>query len=835
MLYLLFSEGKPRPIVRAWVILLIVAVIAVALDPLVQRAWAQGPDACQEVFRDTRSLIIECAPGFATPRDRIVMYTRHGLSAETSWYDVLDFQDSVWIFDAGADGTANLVISFYPEGKALVADLYDDQDGDGQVGVILENDFPAIRETPYPTVRVVAPDGWWQSGDTINFNLDISVDGAVLAAFGSEGIQGRFKNDGIWDYFIHVRDLDVDGKPDYEWIQVWPYNDPTGWGFIRTQVFQNAHDDEYPMTGSLFWPFLSASGTQYRQCTVDKSYQRSIAPVLVDWQQGRIACFKELVASRWNEHNWFVYSLARLREDSPDTANWEAPFAFYDLAADHDGYPELEIRVAGWRANDPYFGGRFIQPVQFIRYSWDQDNNTSWDYKVDLVGRHAITTTIRLPEIAFYSIPYEQLPYWITDRAWDAAALVAVEQKQPYWTSEGIYEWDAKYSLRAEYVTGIGDMAPDEEYADIPVGFRGEYNFHLGAPPILYFSPVDHKLHLLDAEAGVWNIDGNTEVRYTNLDSDSYLDQWTYTRVITGTQAITTTRQLNAANTHLIYSDNEEVIIRQAQVKPSLFETLPPTNHGEWVALGEKLEANRRDFAPGDFEAMMAQFEGPEMRIDRAALRDFRPTDTGFRFVVTLESGFRAVTGIDWLGLQGLAAGEYAVTCDDGEFCVEPLTPAQPEIVPGSLRLSSPMPTELEPVRVAAILHNAGLEDLITLPVRAYVAGSDSPAKSIGETTVSLLAGESVPVRFDWIPPVPGECQVTLAWGDEEGQTMPRSAFGSDSVLVHVAAQPPLDVATVLRISNASQPLALAAFVTSLGLVAASLALAALDTARSTQ
>ena len=52
------------------------------------------------------------------------------------WEDAgLDFQDDTWLFDAGADGKYDLAITFAQEEGKDVAYLYDDQNGDGQVGV----------------------------------------------------------------------------------------------------------------------------------------------------------------------------------------------------------------------------------------------------------------------------------------------------------------------------------------------------------------------------------------------------------------------------------------------------------------------------------------------------------------------------------------------------------------------------------------------------------------------------------------------------------------------------------------------------------------------------
>ena len=57
---------------------------------------------------------------------------------------------------------------------------------------------------------------------------------------------------------------------------------------------------------------------------------------------------------------------------------------------------------------------------------------------------------------------------------------------------------------------------------------------------------------------------------------------------------------------NLLYAGDGQVRLTQASTAPSLFETLPPRNHEEWLGLGQQLETHRRDLAPGDLKAMAA-------------------------------------------------------------------------------------------------------------------------------------------------------------------------------------------------------------------------------------
>jgi len=792
---------------------------------------------CRVTERTGQVVALDCMPGYATGHDRVLIYGE----LPTDWSDssaavasLPDIANGALVFDANADDTANVIVVFSQRTDgALIADIYDDQDGDGVVSSRTGSATHLEVTETGPVVQVIAPDGWWQRDGVVNFNLDITVDGLVRASFGSVFRQ-FLHTDGTPEVYVHIRDTDKDGRPDYEWRQLYlPMSESSG--YPRTEIVVNTEDDEAPITGAVMWPYLGdtySDLSQYAKLT----YFSSSPPIDVDWSSSRVTHVAEFVGSRTEPGNYFIYSIARLKEDEVSAANFENPFAYYDLSGQNLDLPTLMIRDAYFGPRDPFFlGGRGYYPTNDIVYVWrypsgEAEQAPVWDYKISLVGAYEYTSIVEVGDLSIVTVEYAELPYWVTERTWNFATFVANEGIQAP-NSEGISAWGAILEHLApesyQYMAGLTDQLPFDSFTNISEGYRGEIAPDLNARARVYISNLDRKLHMVGSTSGVWRLDSRTEMLYANLDGDAYLDQWQY---LEGGEV---RRQLNFVEGYLVYGGDREVLLKRVDIAPSVFESLPPRNHEEWVALGQQLEANRRDFAPGDFEAMVMQFEGPTSHIEGATLRDFRPTESGFRFVLTLEPEFRVAAGDDWLGLQGLPAREYAVTCSNGTFRVEPLTPARPEIVPGSLRLSNPAPAELEPVQIEATLRNAGLEDLADLPVRAYVAGPDSPLQPIGVTTVTLLAGGSALVRFGWTPPAPGEWQIALAWGEDEGHSFPSPLSANGSLNVQVAAQPPLDVATALRLSNVGQPLLLLAFLTSLSLVAAGLALTTIHRARS--
>ena len=84
------------------------------------------------------------------------------VDTNADWRSQVDFTDSVWLFDAGARGKASLIIDFHHERNGgLVAEFYDDVNGDGELRYGYEKGYPRSVETRFPSMRVHAPDGWW--------------------------------------------------------------------------------------------------------------------------------------------------------------------------------------------------------------------------------------------------------------------------------------------------------------------------------------------------------------------------------------------------------------------------------------------------------------------------------------------------------------------------------------------------------------------------------------------------------------------------------------------------------------------------------------------------
>jgi hypothetical protein len=724
---------------------LIIALLSFgALDSV--HAQAQ-PFTCASADYDIpQRMILSCASDLL-----ITVVDRDGdLRVGEDWRSNQDFEDDVWVFDHAADGRAELLIDFHREGSALIAELYDQQyeaiSDQVKIDYQINGSMVMMGERSFPSVRVVAPDGWWMRGEAINYNLDIFTDGLIIAALLPVNQMERLGvlHDGSSDFTVRIRDVDLDGRPDYDWrtfhlpeqrtpgVQIPPV----------TYLMVNDADNEAPVAPDFLWSYLGWGDYSYASPTTNTH----TPPIQIDWTEGKIRVLNEFVASRSNEGQWFMYSFYELLADQLNVPNFESPFAWYDLAGDQDRRAELAIRSVNFAAGDEFFGRRaFQQPISEIRYSWDQDNNGYWDYKLGLVSSHQIDAQVSLAadDIAIQSVSYDQLPAWVVGRAWDIATFVAVEGVIV--SGEGIYEWDVPSWLTSNYFTGMSDtpLPPDEQgnfslrslrynpadedLAPIEQHFRGEYTFELGEVPRLYFSPIDHRLHLFGAEGGVWNT-GDALLYNDDLDGDGYFDHWSY-------RQNDVQRDLYVSGGYALLNADRTLTLIEIPSNDPLFEIAPPSTHAEWLALESLLAQHRREHTPGDFASMIDPYLETAQRWHDVTLLYVQPTPDGFR-AGFVQNETRRLLEADGDGVQTFQGVQPA------------LAVSTIAVNPSSLRA-------LQPAALSLTITNSGNWDLRDLRVRFSIIQNDQSIP-IGETALNVNSGEMAQASVLWEAPQAG-------------------------------------------------------------------------------
>ncbi len=687
----------------------------------------------------------------------------------SDWQDATDFTNDTWLFDYSSDSTFDLAIEFSATNDGhLQASLWDDQDDSGKVELSLDREHVVVTESPHPTLVVSTARDWPDQSGRLAGGLSFLYDGIPERQYRFAVLGEALELDGQPDFETRVVDTNNDGAADFVHTRVLPVIS-RDYGVPREGLYVNV-GSVYPESQGdcLFWPLLNYD-PEYRE----KNYFSSPVHVHVDWDRATIADFG--IVGYPIEVGYHVNNLNRWEQGKPNHANFENAMSYYDLANNHDSLPELHVRHVYWPCEDSLYPRNESRDVNEAVYSWRirESSKLTWDYKISALGSNPITSTVLYDGITLYAVPYWELPTWVVQHRWEIAAFVTVEDRE-YVSSEGVYEWSTSEGVvndisaplnsperqtrlsridQALCISGGADCELGENYHDIAAGLSGEYGQLGGDPLLLYLSPIDNRLHLKWAEHGIWRLDEEQVVRVDNLDGDEFIDAWSReamaitTEESGGAQSQTATaaepeviERLFTLAGHLLHSGGDRIALVEAGFQPSFFETLPPTDHDTWEAHRTQLapyEAQRRD--PRDLRAWLEAFPGPRTEIIGARLAHVRPTGDGFRFELWLKPGYRA-TGVDLLGLAGLAPGEYLVEYRGDAFSVTPLLPAQLSLEARQLAGDD----VTAPFQIT--IRNTGLADAPRLMLVAEATTSDGELVELTRTPVDALAGEAAQV-----------------------------------------------------------------------------------------
>jgi hypothetical protein len=379
-----------------------------------------------------------------------------------------------------------------------------------------------------------------------------------------------------------------------------------------------------------------------------------------------------------------------------------------------------------------------------------------------------------------------------------------------YGSNEGIYDWSSD-QVGLRYLFGLADEPDLSGFETIPRGLRGEYRYRREYEPVLYFSPLDKRLHLLYAEGGLWNLGEGQILHEYNSNGGPYIDSWVVARPETRVQreyarSSIALQSLHALKDYFLYSDVKgNIVLKNVQYTPSLFTLRPPTDQRSWQAFRQRLQPfEGQEPSPENLRAWLEGLEGSSLEIRGGFIKKVESSDDEFWFTVYLEPGFET-TGDVGLDLQGLEPGDYLVTFQDG-FYIRPFIAVKPQFVPGTFTVHPSPAIELQPLQIDATIYNPGLVALDDLAIR-LLATSQNPelpeglaSIQIADTKIHLDAGHSTPLHFPWIPPVAGTWHVTIEWG-AQGKVL------SETTPVQVQEQNPVDVSSVWQASNIIYPL----------------------------
>ena len=624
-------------------------------------------------------------------------------------------------------------------------------------------DIGAARILPgqRPVLDLTALGGWWVRNGKTNYNLEIEVRGDIYAMWGVRLFENPSlgMSDERLAATISVRDPAAEGVPDWDLRRLVPAF--SGRGFVRTAYAERKCNTPLEIEPGLspLWPFIASPETRVHQL-LQQTPGRLTPPIIVDWETGEVMTFAEMVSVRGQNCSYSMYSLLPLEEGvlNPD-ANFETPFAFYDLSGEGQGYPNLIIRTERFTADDPWSTGMDLYDVQQnsrpvprsvnnIRYSWRNEvGDNQWDYTVQVFGFHPYNfdTPIAGGLASIGAPSYEAFPNFVIDNEWPVVNFVDSRGGR-YNSSEGTYDWNAKY-IGLGYAFGWEERPHRELFDTIREGLRGEYRFETTRKPELYFSPVDNQLHLLGAEGGLWNLNNGWNLTTTNLGGE-HIDSWKLTPLSEEDEEAQSIEVAALEPGHLVdlggfllYAQGTTLTVRQAEVTP-VFSIRPPTDAASWQNFRATLapyEGSERD--PLEMQSWLDAFPGDTLSAEGIALGKVWARGERVRFELGVTEAFSLGGTLTLPVFQDLAPGSYIITYDRVARTWTKERATLPKLT--VILETSPFHT-FEPGALELHVRNSGTRDL-TAPA----------ALRIGEETVREWDALDVPGEGEQLEVIP--------------------------------------------------------------------------------
>lgn len=601
-----------------------------------------------------------------------------------------------YISDAGPEKPTLIVRLTKEDGASdAMATIFDVPPAMAHVPVKFMDGYPVVPDTLSPTITFVAHQGWWVRDRLVNFDLDIQVNGPIMTMWASGGDRGwsSLLSYGEPNARIIVRDTDGDGLPDWDWRTMLPeFPDRADYRttYAERKCATPLRMDEGPLSA---WPFVAANS--------DYGFEQKTGilrpPIVVDWEAGRVRIFSEIVTLRNQNCTYGMHSIERVLPGQLNSPNFEVPFAFYDLSGEGVGYPNLLLRTQRHPENDRWLGGGTAEN-QRIRYSWRNDvGNWHWDYKIDVMGFHPNTSETPIADgAAFIDAPsYEEFPNWVISKAWPVATFIDTEGTY-FRSSEGIYEWSSS-ALGLGYLLGRTDKPSTDSFSTIQEGFRGEFRYQQCMESMLYLSPLDNRLHLLGAEAGLWNLGDRQSITVRNVNGDHFLDLWVRHHGVTGSSVVSSVGDLVGANEmlealfvsqqQLFYFDRDSIYLTVTTDLGPLLELAPPSDHDSWQSFRtavEPFDTARRD--PSNLHSWFEALSNEVLDLTSASLLDIEAIPGGFALTLALEDGFSGSL-VNLLNLASATPGNYRIEYD-GQFHTYPVSIERPRLLAEAISAS---------------------------------------------------------------------------------------------------------------------------------------------------
>lgn len=717
------------------------------------------------------------------------------------WWQWGNTSTDAYLFAAGSPDRVLLVLSFdtladgTPEAR-----FYLNQAGSKPLDYSLDGGELNVQTANGHPYLVMRPNGGgWLVDSKPNYNLTLSI-------FDADTTQqeGQHTTDDTPSTILHVGSLHP-GIPDWQTQEL--LNDPSpGRGYMRFGAgLRMPGSPPFKVATPLMpdFPFLGIGNGTINW------YDENPSPLYLDAARPEFHVFPFTGFAIGGSYEFT--SLSR-----PPNPDFESPFAFYNLDPT-SRHAQLLVRAESFPAGDVFGPAPTNLQRSSFRYSWSGQTSDQWAYSLHVGGSYPYTQQVQVGNVRVWGVPPDELPEWVISKPWPLVTFV--EAVDGYPGSEGIYFYTAQGSAPWPWLSGASTHPPDflaEPYLlptatlsnrggeGLPPGFRGEFIADNNARIGLYLSPIDHRVHLTNAQGGVWNLGQSLVLREHNLNGGPYVDAWTLERV--PAQEATedppkalpgqVEQAIYALGKYLIYASPAGVRILEGAGSVVNIPLSPPTDSATWHEFNRQTAAlvqHPRD--PRDLASWLSAFHGRTLTLDGALVKDVRISNDSFRFELDLQPGFRA-HGDPLFNVQTLRPGRYAVSFDRG-FTIEPLTGS------GVILSVGMMPDQDlqvgEPVQLRIEATSTGPDDRLGATLHVLVH-QDGTSQEIWRQVVDVESDRPARTALVWQPSAAGNWDVEIVLEDADRVVLAQSVHEAT-----VASGPALDERTVLALSSLSR------------------------------
>ncbi len=561
---------------------------------------------------------------------------------------------------------ASLVVWLRDDGRASLARVYEAASGRTWVPINWSRALAPQLSRLKPIMVVAAPAGWWSRGGLPDYNVTVDVFGPVYTMWGGKPGPASYLSairPGPLAFVVYLHGS-APGIPAWDDRRLIP---PLGGGnYIRASYAQPecATPRTWVPGPSPLWPYVAYGGHFLQGIGTETP------PIVMNWATGTVAKFSEVVSLRNQSCSYGFYSTAPVVPGHLNHPAFESPWGFYTLDPKATGLPNLVIRVnwqpthtlgqLGLHRPTPLALSALARSSETVRYSWaDHPGNQEFNYKVDMLGFQTIKAHTRIMggQETIVAPGYAGYPARLMGERWPVTTFID-QNAHPYLTSEGLYAWPAG---RVGHAFLFGEQGtPDlAAYDTLAPGTRGEYRIGPAARPWLYASPVDGKLHLLGAQAGLWQVTASSQVVERNLGPGPYINDW---RLFTkGSGGYRPVSRLDALDGSVwLYAGPHGLVVRLAPFTASAFQVLPPTTPVSWQRFVQQVAPYQQGKSPRHLSQWLPARSAASLTATAGQVTAVVSTPTGFQAVITVgPGGARSqLPGV----APHVAAGRYALS-----------------------------------------------------------------------------------------------------------------------------------------------------------------------------